>query len=84
MSPPTDAEVAAALASLAPDGDAPDPGLSAAARRVVLIWRAKGAGASWAQVGSAMGGVSGPVAKRHAKQLARKLNGEIARMGPDA
>lgn len=74
-----EAEVAAALESLAP-GYVPDRDLSAAAARVVLITRARAAGATWAAIGSTSG-VAGKVAKRDAKRLARTVNREVIRRG---
>lgn len=80
VSPPTQMEVDAALAALG-RGALPSRDKDPALRRVALIARATGSGATWAQVGEAMGGVSPQVAKRYAKRLAKHLNGDLAAGG---
>lgn len=80
MSPPTAAEVDAALAALG-QGKLPAPELSPGLRRAGLIGRAKDAGASWAEIGVAMGGIDGKAAKRYATRLARAVNRDLMTKG---
>ena len=42
-------------------------------RRLHLITQAKNQGATWATIGAALGGISGPQAKRDARKLAARV-----------
>jgi hypothetical protein len=83
MTPPTEEEELASLASLsgtqAPG--LPVDALSRAVLRVGMIATAKGNGLTWAQIGSVLGGVDGKTAKARAKRLARQVNKALASAG---
>lgn len=80
MSLPSAAEVDSALIALG-RGRIPPAELPADVRRAGLIGRAKDAGASWAQVGEALGGIDGKVAKRYAIRLRAAVNRDLKLKG---
>lgn len=76
MSPPTEAEIMAELASLA--GETPGESehadaMASAATKLTMIARAQSAGATWRSIAQATGAPNGKLAKREAKRLARKV-----------
>ena len=86
MTPPTEAEVSAALASLAGQ-DAPPPEadeLARAATRLQMIARAQRSGVSWRQIASALGAPDAKIAKRDAHRLARRVQAEMIRADLEA
>lgn len=85
MSPPTAEEEDAALAALSGTitESRPDGGLQRNMLRLRLVLDAQKAGASWAVIGQALGGISGKAAKRQMKHLAAKTQRQLlAAKGP--